>query len=70
MKLLMISGLAAFGLFLAATNMQRPHPPSGGSTPVTGMPAIQEMQKVAQPGKLPTEDFEDRSLVFPREAQR
>jgi hypothetical protein len=68
MKLLMISGLTALALFLAATNMPRSHP--GGSAPVTGMPAVQEMQKVAQPGKLPIEDFEDRSLVFPRGTQR
>ncbi|MBR1163217.1 hypothetical protein [Bradyrhizobium elkanii] len=66
MKLLMIAGLTALALFLAATNVPRSHPSSVSQTSVAGMPAAQEM---LQPGKLPVEDFEDRSLVFPRGTQ-
>ncbi|MCP3466597.1 hypothetical protein [Bradyrhizobium sp. CCGUVB23] len=64
MKFLMISGLTALALFLAATSIPRAHPPSVSHT------SVAEMQKVPQQSKLPVEDFEDRSLVFPRESQR
>ncbi|OAF14912.1 hypothetical protein AYJ54_40770 [Bradyrhizobium centrolobii] len=64
MKLLMISGLTAIAVLAAATNMPRSHP----SSSVAGMPAMQEMHK-AQQGKLPVDDFEDRSLVYPRGVQ-
>lgn len=70
MKLLMISGLTALALFVAATSMPRSHPSSSGRTSVAGMPAMQEIQKAPQQGHLPVEDFEDRSLVFPRETRR
>jgi hypothetical protein len=66
----MISGLTALAVLVAATNIPKGHPLSMSRTPVAGMPTVQEMQKAAQQGKLPGEDFEDRSLVFPREAQR
>ncbi|AND90663.1 hypothetical protein LUI11_38065 [Bradyrhizobium diazoefficiens] len=68
MKLLMISGLAVFAVFVAATNMLRSHPLPVSRTSVAGMP-VQEMQRQAQQGKLPVEDFVDRSLVFPRGTQ-
>ncbi|WFU30098.1 hypothetical protein QA635_26290 [Bradyrhizobium brasilense] len=64
MKLLMIAGLTALALFLAATNVPRSHPSSVSHTSVAGMPAVQEQDK------LPVEDFEDRSLVFPRGTQQ
>lgn len=70
MKPLMISGLTALVLFVAATHVPRSHPPSASRTSVAEMPAVQEMQKVPQQGKLPVEDFEDRSLVFPRGTQQ
>ncbi|WP_084801462.1 hypothetical protein [Bradyrhizobium sp. Ec3.3] len=70
MKLLMISGLTALALVLAATSIPRAHPPSVTHTSVAEMSTVQEMQKVPQQSKLPVEDFEDRSLVFPRESQR
>jgi len=69
MKLLTIAGLAALALVVAATSMPRAHPPSPSRTADAGLPAVQEMQKVAQQSKLPDEDFEDRSLVFPRGTQ-
>ena len=70
MKLLMISGLTALAVFVAATTMLRSHPSLMSHTSVAGMPTAQEMQKLAQQSKLPAEDFEDRSLVFPRGAQQ
>jgi hypothetical protein len=36
----------------------------------SGMPSIQELQSSRETGKLPVQDFEDRSLVFPRETTR
>ena len=36
----------------------------------SGMPAIQELQTADRFGKLPVQDFEDRSLVFPREPKQ
>jgi hypothetical protein len=70
MKLLMISGVAALALVAAATTMPRSHPLSVSSTSAAGMPAMQEIQKAAQQGQLAAADFEDRSLVFPRDSQR
>lgn len=67
MKLLMISGLAALAVFVAAANMSS-HPLPASRTSVAGMPPLQEMQ--AQRNKLPVEDFADRSLVFPRGTQQ
>ncbi|MCS3448418.1 MULTISPECIES: hypothetical protein [Bradyrhizobium] len=64
MKLLMIAGLTALALVVAATNVPRSHPSSVSRAPVAGMPTVQDQDK------LPVEDFEDRSLVFPRGAQQ
>ena len=36
----------------------------------SGMPPIQELQTADGLGKLPVQDFEDRSLVFPRESKQ
>jgi hypothetical protein len=66
MKLLMISGLTVLALVAVATSMPRSHPLSAGHTSV----AVQELQKLAQHSRLAVEDFEDRSLVFPRGTQR
>jgi hypothetical protein len=35
----------------------------------SGMPPIRELQTADGLGKLPIQDFEDRSLVFPRESK-
>ncbi len=35
----------------------------------SGMPPIQELQTADRLGRLPIQDFEDRSLVFPRESK-
>jgi hypothetical protein len=63
MKLLMISALAAVTLLAAAT--MRPLPTSI-DRPVgsAGMMSLQELHAAADVNKLPTEDFDDQSLVY------
>lgn len=70
MKLLIISVIAAFGLLVAATNIPRSRSLSTiGRAGTETTSTFQEMQS-ARSDKLPIEDFDDRSLVFPRESKR
>jgi len=70
MKGLTISALAAVALLAAATSMLRSHSFSTNSLFGTApMPTLQELQS-AGANKLPAEDFDDRSLVYPRETKR
>ena len=46
MKLLMIAGLTALALVVAATNVPRSHPSSVSHTSVAGMPTVQEQDKL------------------------
>jgi hypothetical protein len=70
MKLLIISVIAAFGLLVVATSIPRIHSISTIGRAGTGSAStLQEMQS-ARGDRLPVEDFDDRSLVFPREAKR
>jgi hypothetical protein len=70
MKLLIISVVAAFGLLVVATSIRRTGSLSTIGRAGTGTTStLQEMQS-ARSDKLPIEDFEDRSLVFPRESKR
>jgi hypothetical protein len=70
MKRLIISALATIFLLAAATSMLRSHSfstntPFGTAT----MPTLQELQSLASAKKLPADEFEDRSLVYPRETK-
>jgi hypothetical protein len=58
-----IAGLVAIG---AATSVLKSHSlfPFGG----TGKPPVQGVRNADQVGKLPLQDFDDRSLVFPRDS--
>jgi O-antigen/teichoic acid export membrane protein len=68
MKPLIISVIAAAGLLVAVTSIPRSHSTIGFAG--TGSSStLLEMQS-GRGGKLPVEDFEDRSLVFPRETKR
>jgi hypothetical protein len=68
MKILIISAIAAIALFAAVTGMLQSRSPSTiGYAGQRSGSTLQEMQSGAM---LPAEDFEDRSLVFPREAKR
>ena len=67
MKGLIITVIAAIVLATAATSMQRSHLlATNGKAGVAGIPSLQEMQSAADVNKLPAQDFEDRSLVYPR----
>ena len=64
MRYLIISAFAAVGL-LAATTLLRSHSlsidnPAGSGSTIS----VQELQKAAGANGLPTEEFEDLSLVF------
>lgn len=68
MKRLMISALAGVALLAGVTGMLRSRLLSINAG-TAAMPTIQELQSTLGADKLPVEDFEDRSLVFPREAK-
>jgi hypothetical protein len=68
MKHLMIYAFAAIALLATATNMLRSHSPSTDGL-VSNMPSLQELQSAADVNKLPTEEFEDRSLVYSTETK-
>jgi hypothetical protein len=70
MKLLIASVIAAVGLLVAVNSIQRSHSVSTiGRAGMGSMSTLQEMQSV-RGDKLPVEDFEDRSLVYPTETKR
>jgi hypothetical protein len=71
MKLLIvIFFVAAVGLLAAVTGIPRSHSGSTiGRAETANRSTLQDMQ-TARAAKLPTEDFDDRSLVFPRESKR
>jgi hypothetical protein len=72
MKLLIIiSFVAAVGLLAAMTGIRRSHSVSTiGRAGIASSSTLQEMQSGRSPDKLPVDDFDDRSLVFPRESKR
>jgi hypothetical protein len=72
MKGLMIPALAALALLTAAAGLFRSHSFSTNDPAGTvGMARAtsQEAQVALGTSKLPVDDFEDRSLVFPRETK-
>ena len=58
-----IAALVAIG---AATSVLKSH--SFFPFSRAGMPPFHELRNADQLGKLPVQDFDDRSLVFPRES--
>jgi hypothetical protein len=71
MKILIISAIAAVALFAAVNGVLRSHSLSTiGSAGKRSGSTVQDMQGDRSIDQLPVEDFEDRSLVFPREARR
>jgi hypothetical protein len=73
MNRLTISSLAFIALLAAGAGFLGSRSQSiKGQVGTTGMATThsQELQGAAQTDKLPVEEFEDRSLVFPREAKR
>jgi hypothetical protein len=72
MKLLIIvSFIAAVSVIAALAGISRSH--SGltiGRAGTAHMSSLQDMQSARGADQLPAEDFDDRSLVFPRESRR
>ncbi|MBR0816677.1 hypothetical protein [Bradyrhizobium liaoningense] len=66
MKRLMLCGLIAVASLVAATTLPRSHVSSINGTIGAARPG--GMQAGVQADKLPVQDFDDRSLVFPRES--
>ena len=69
MKHLMIYAFAAIALLAAATTMLRSH--TSAISHATGSADLMSSQAAAAPdvNKLPTEEFEDQSLVYSRTKQ-
>jgi hypothetical protein len=68
MKRLMLCGLIAVASLVAATTLPRSYMwPTGGTVGAARLAGMQATQAGVQADKLPVQDFDDRSLVFPRE---
>jgi hypothetical protein len=68
MKRRTICGLIAVASLVAATTMLRSHTwPIVGTIGAARLAGVHESQTRSQADKLPVQDFDDRSLVFPRE---
>jgi hypothetical protein len=71
MKPLIIVFIAAVGLLAAVTGIPRSHSISTvGRAGTASSSTLQDMQGGPRADKLPVDDFDDRSLVFPRESKR
>ena len=71
MKGLMVAVITAFALLTAVLGFPRSHSVSAvGRTDLASSSTLQELQGARGAAKLPAEDFDDRSLVFPRETTR
>ena len=69
--LITIFFIAALGLLAAVTGMPRSHSLSTvGLAGAGGASTLQDMQSGRSAEKLPVDEFDDRSLVFPRESRR
>jgi hypothetical protein len=68
MKILMVSALAIAASFAGTAGILRSHSHTADVGTV-GMPTMQELHLSANVDNLPTEDFEDRSLIFSRETK-
>lgn len=63
--------IAAVGLLATATSIPRSHSISTIERAGTSNTlALRDMQSGRSADKLPVDDFDDRSLVFPRESKR
>jgi hypothetical protein len=69
MKVLIVSAIAVAVLLAGATGILRSRLPSAHDE-MAAMPPMQQLQSGASVDKLPADDFEDRSLVYPREPKR
>jgi hypothetical protein len=70
MKHLIVSIIALFIAMAGATSILRSHTQLTNEVAGTATGSTLQEQGVRNGDKLPIEDFDDRSLIFPREAQR
>jgi hypothetical protein len=70
MKGLIISALAALAVLAGVTGGILRSGSLSTNVKTAGMPTMQELHGAAGVDKLPAQDFEDRSLVYPRETKR
>ena len=69
--LIIIFFVAAVGLLAAVISIPRSHSGSTvGRAGAASTSTLQDMQSGRGKDKLPAEDFDDQSLVFPRESKR
>jgi hypothetical protein len=71
MKPLIVFFIAAVGLLAVVTGIPRSHSISTvGRAGTSSTSTLQDMQSGRSADKLPVDEFDDRSLVFPRESKR
>ena len=71
MKPLIVFFIAAVGLLAVVTGIPRSHSNATvGRAGTSSTLALQGMQSGRSADKLPVDEFDDRSLVFPRESKR
>jgi hypothetical protein len=69
--LIIVSFIAAVGLLAAVTGIPRSHSISTiGRAGTASSSTLQDVQSSRSAAELPADDFDDRSLVFPRESKR
>ncbi len=70
MKGMMISGFTAVALLAIVTTMLWSHSsPAGRSAGSTGVVSLQGVQNAPDVNKLPTEEFDDQSMVYSKTRQ-
>ena len=71
MKRPMTSAIAAVAVLATAITLLWPHTPSTKlSAGTASMPSLQGLYTAANANKLPNQEIEDQSLIFPSVAQR
>ena len=70
MMRLIVAAFVAVALF-AATTVLRSHSISNNdAAKLAMMPSVQELQHATDSSKLPVQEFEDHSLVYPNRSSR
>jgi hypothetical protein len=68
--LITVSFIAAAALLAAVTGISRSHSiATMGRADISGASTLHDMQSSRSGEALPVDDFDDRSLVFPRESK-
>ena len=70
MKRPMIFAIAAVALLAATTLLWSHTPRTKVSDATAAMPSLQELHTAANANKLPNQEIEDQSLIFPGLAKR